>query len=298
MFLLGGETRHGASGYWRSLPKAFNQKRLFIIWRLFDPFRPVMDLHYMVDEMFDIDPRIPWERVLQHEANRDGRFLVQVLDARTGENLFLSRFSTPRALRAAIKASSWIPLLAGLRPFRLDTELLAEMCVTDNEGNEIRPAELHTYDGQLANSFFGNTYRARPENLHMVLTNVARDGRGQLTNTFGPRLLRLERFLSWLLFWWCWRALRSYHKSMLNGGQRRDFDMLEAETVDEESTILGVFPSDNVPIGRYSLDETKMRQAVFAGFKGLYAALGLVMNNVSWLDEPTVDCPSLPIPSI
>jgi len=282
MFLLGGATREGASGYWRALPKAFNDRQLVNPWRLFNPLRPIMDLQYMVDEMFDSDPRIPWERVLLHEANRSGRFLIQVLDARTGKNIFLSRFTTPRALRAAIKASSWIPLLAGMRPFCLDKNLLAEMRVTDLEGNKMQPDELHTYDGQLANSFFGDTYRARPEEMHMVLTNIARDERAQLTNPFGPRLLKLERFLSWILFWWCWRALRSYHKSMLNGGQRKDFDALDAETLDESTGILGVFPAEGIPIGRYVLDEKNMRQAVLSGFEGLYRALGLTAGKVPW----------------
>lgn len=282
MFFLGGATDEGASGYWRALPNAFNTRQLVNPWRLFNPSRPIMDLHYMVDEMFDTDPRIPWTRVLEHPANREGRFLIQVLDARTGENLFISRFTTARALRAAIKASSSIPLLAGMRPFLLDKDILAEMCVTDLEGNKISPDQLHTYDGQLANSFFGDTYRSQPEELHLVLTNIARDGRGQLTNPFGPRLLWLERFLSWVLFWWCWRALRSYHKSMLNGGQRRDYDMLDAETLDETTNIIGVFPTENVPIGHYMLDEAKMRQAVLAGFKGLYAAFGLAAAKTPW----------------
>jgi hypothetical protein len=282
MFLLGYATHDGASGYWRALPKAYSSRQLVNPWRLLDPFRPIMDLHYMVDQMFDTDPRIPWGRVLEHPANREGRFLVQVLDARAGKNLFLSGFRTERALRAAIKASSWIPLLAGMRPFCLDKDLLAELCVTDSEGKQLYPDELHTYDGQLANSFFGDTYRAHPEELHLILTNIALDGRGQLTNPFGPRLLKLERFLSYVLFWWCLRALRAYHKSMLQGGQRRDFDTLDVETVDGSTSVIGVFPTENIPIGRYSLDESRMRRAVLSGFEAVYRALGLSVGNVPW----------------
>lgn len=282
MFFLSEETYQGASGYWRALPKAFNNRRLVNPWHLFNPFRSVLDLHYMVDEMFDTDPRIPWDRVLAHPVNQSGRLLIQVLDARTGKNVFLSHFATTRALRAAIKASSWIPLLAGMRPFYMDKELVSEMHVSDFEGHQLQLDELHTYDGQLANSFFGDTYRARPDDLHMVLTNIALDGRGQLTNPFGPSLLWLERPLSWILFWWCLRALRAYHKSMLNGGQRRDFDALHAETVDERTNILGVFPVRNIPIGQYTLDETKMRQAVLGGFNGLYTALGLPAGRAPW----------------
>lgn len=283
MFFLGGATHEGASGYWRALPKAFNSRQLVNPWRLFDPFRSIMDLHYMVDEMFDIDPRIPWERVLEHEANREGRFLVQVLDARAGKNVFLSHFKTPRALRSAIKASSWIPLVAGMRPFYLDKDLLAEMRVTDAEGKEIHPNELHTYDGQLTNSFFGDTYRARPEEFHMILTNISRDGQGhQLTNPFGTRLLGVERFLSYILFWWCPRALHAYHKSMLNGGQKHDFDTLAAETLDKNTNVMGVFPTKGIPIGLSVLDEARMRQAVLSGFNGLYSALGLTASKVPW----------------
>jgi hypothetical protein len=283
MYLLGGATHEGAAGYWRALPKAFKNRRFINPWNLFNPFRPVMDLHYMVDVFFDTEPCcMPWERVLEHPANREGRFLVQVLNARTGKNLFLSRFTTVRALRAAIKASSWIPILAGMRPFRLDKELLAEMRVTDLEGNEVDMNELHTYDGQLANSFFGETYRARPEELHLVLTNIARDGRARLMNPFGPRLLGLEKLLSWVLFWWCLPGRRAYEESMLDGGQQRDFDALSAETLDESTGIIGVSPTENVPVGRYVLDEATMRRAVLAGFGGLYAALGLPAAKAPW----------------
>mgnify|MGYP001579036997 CR=1 FL=1 len=285
MFFLAGETREGASGYWRALTKAFNGKQLVNPWRLFNPFRSILDLHYLVDEMFDIDPRIPWERVLTHPANRDGRFLVQVLDSRTGKNLLLSRFTTPRALRAAIKASSWIPLTAGFRPFCLGQDLLAEMLVTDLQGNEVRLQELRTYDGGLADSYFGDIYRVRPEDLHLILTTVPGDGRTRLTNSFGPRLLKLERFLSYMLFWWWWHALRAYHASMLNGGQRRDYDELERETLDEHTNVMGVFPAENVNVGRYQLSEASMRKAVLAGFDSLYAAFGRIPVEVSWLND-------------
>lgn len=276
MYFLGGEAQKGAAGFWRTLPEEFNSGRLVNPWRLFNPFRPVMDLRYMVERYFNSETHtLPWERVLRHPANREGRFLVQVLDARTGKNVFLSRFTTPRALRAAIQASSWMPLLAGMRPFRLDKTLLSEMCVTDTEGNEIRLEELHTYDGQLSNSFFGDMYHARPDELHMVLTTIAHDARQRLTNPFGPHLVELERFLSWVLFWWCPRARRAYDRSMLSGGQLRDFDALSAETADESTSILGVFPTESASTGGFFLDEASMRQAVLAGWRGMYQALGL-----------------------
>jgi hypothetical protein len=157
------------------------------------------------------------------------------------------------------------------------------MTVTDLKGDKLQLSELYTYDGQLANSFFGGTYRAQPEDLHMVLTTIARDGRGhQLTNPFGPRLLGLERVLSYVLFWWCWPALRAYHKSMLDGGQRHDFDALIAETVNESTNIMGVFPAEGISIGLSFLDVDTMRQAVLSGFTGLYAAFGLTAGKVPW----------------
>lgn len=283
MYLLSGDTLRGAVGYWGTLPELLRGDEFINPWNLLNPFESVMDINYMVDEYFAEKHPIAWDKVLEHPANQDGRFLVQVLDAQAGTSVLLSHFTTPRSLATAIKASSWVPLLASIQPFHIPPDILKEMRVSDVEGNTLEYDELTTYDGQLANSFFGEIYRRHPDELHLVCTNIAKSARGKLRNPFGPYLLRLEKILSYVLFSQNFNALRSYHESMLNGGQRRDFDALDAETSDETNNIIGVFPQKHVDLENYT--EHSMQQAVFSGFYGMYEALGLPSAKLPWQEN-------------
>ncbi len=193
MFLLGGRATEAAAEYWGNFVPYYHKREFINPWNIFLP-RPVLNVRALVYDYFETKNPIPWQKVIDHPLNTDGQLLIQVMDANTGKTAFLSRFKTARALKEAIIASSWLPLIVGWKPYTLSPAVLSELTVLNNIFKPLRLSTLQTYDGQIVDSVFLNTINQFPDSLHVVCSNTVPGTEDkQFVNPWGRAYVLLSR---------------------------------------------------------------------------------------------------------
>ncbi len=274
MFLLSGMAVEGSQGYWTYLAQSIKEGKIVSWKHLFKRGR-IMDIDYFVDEMISIEgPIMPWQKVLEHPANKAGCLVVQVFDAASGSVCYLSHFSTINSLKKAIKASSWIPLIAGRWGVEYGSQDLQEVQVRDHKWQTIEPSRLYCYDALVGDLCFAEARAVVPVEQHWILSK-----NHMPQNTVGRASL-FPAWLRWFEWWLCGvlfshvpEGVKAYRKNIVQNEMMNRYQHLVDESRTPESAVILIGP--NRMVEENDCSSRTFREGVYAGWDGLCESLHL-----------------------
>ena len=244
----------------------------FVYWPRALIGRPILDIAAVIDEVFtrSVTP-IPWETVVASALNLRGAYYLQVMDAFTGQPLYLRSFKTVRALKAGISAACWLPLLAGFSPFEIEEPIRDELEVLDQNLRPVAGRALHVFDGGVCDYHMLRARSLLAPTLTMHLNPV----HPALFPIHIPRFGWLQELIARMFLGRYPATIAAYVEHVLGGGRVRQSCGLIEEARQHPDNVLVVHPQEPVNVTVSQSSARVFHRAVVAGWEGAKRALCL-----------------------
>ncbi len=255
----------GAAEYWKMLP-AFYKNPKFVSIKNILRGRPVMDVRYLVNDglTYIQENPIDWDAVVGSDINKQGRLLIQVMDAESGHSVSCSDFKTVSALRDVVAASCALPVIAGIRPFKLKQETMSQVTFTNHKGREMDVTHMSCYDGDIADMYARSTRSWITSDSAMMLT-IAHPNHDNKCFPLGRWLIWLEFLAAYPIFFPRFNAIFGYQRERLLGYGKREFCKLQKLTEENSKNMLLVGLPQDVDTNVDVFDVDVMKQSVQVG---------------------------------